>query len=290
MESLRNIKTYIKTKLSSLFNSNRVLAIKKEYLYSFFKKEDLRSCSTDGFDFFIIPSEYYLWKGVNIASKKNQNLNIKSKNTEEILEHLSSYFFADKETASLYGTKRYISKNVGFDLQFRIVKDIVLLDISSVSTIIALYNYIKNITIDELEKNKYLIDNYTAELEFWKGSDKWKINYPTEEIFFTEKWKKEMKGLIIDTLGNYDRGNSFEDSIGSPKTPTMVERKSKEFFDSELVKLICGMKHLNCNGQQINGWIYFKQIKTDDNISTFHDELMICNPYGHIEYVGYHKI
>ena len=56
MESLRNVKTYIKTKLSSLFNSNRVLAIKKEYLYSFFKKEDLCSCSTDGFDFFIIPS------------------------------------------------------------------------------------------------------------------------------------------------------------------------------------------------------------------------------------------
>ena len=70
-----------------------------------------------------------------------------------------------------------------------------------------------------------------------------------------------MKGLIIDTLGNYDRGDSFEDSIGSPKTPTMVERKSEEFFDSELVKLICGMKHLNCNGPQINGWIYFKQIK-----------------------------
>ena len=39
MESLRNIKTYIKTKLSFLFNSKRLLAIKKEYLYSFFKKK-----------------------------------------------------------------------------------------------------------------------------------------------------------------------------------------------------------------------------------------------------------
>jgi hypothetical protein len=55
-----------------------------------------------------------------------------------MLKTMSSYFFADKNPASLYGTNRS-----GVDLQFKITEDIVLLDISSLKTIVSLFRYVK---------------------------------------------------------------------------------------------------------------------------------------------------
>lgn len=66
MESLRLIKTYITSSIKSLFT----LREKKEYLRNFFKKEELKYKTENGLDFFIIPKQYYLWKGINTNDKK----------------------------------------------------------------------------------------------------------------------------------------------------------------------------------------------------------------------------
>ena len=148
MESLRLIKTYITSSIKSLFT----LREKKEYLRNFFKKEELKYKTENGLDFFIIPKQYYLWKGINTNDKKNRNVDIENKDTDVMLETMSSYFFADKNTASLYGTKRS-----GVDLQFKIVEDIVLLDISSLKTIVNLFRYVKNLTMEDVKSNEYLL-------------------------------------------------------------------------------------------------------------------------------------
>ena len=76
MESLRFIKTYIASSIKSLFS----LREKKEYLRNFFKKEELKYKTENGLDFFILPKQYYLWKGINTNDKKNRNSKIKLKN------------------------------------------------------------------------------------------------------------------------------------------------------------------------------------------------------------------
>ena len=275
MESLRLFKTYISSNIKSLFTTKE----KKEYLLNFFKKEELKYKTENGLDFFIIPKQYYLWKGININDKKNSNVDIENKDTDAMLKTMSSYFFADKNTASLYGTKRS-----GVDLQFKIVEDIVLLDISSLKTIVSLFRYIKNLTMEDVMKNEYLLEDYNAELTSWNEYPNWKKKYPTEKDFFEKKWKVNLRELITDTLGNYEAKTTSNRTIGSPKTPTRVERKSDEVFDILLVKFICSMTNFN-----YNGWIYFKINETNTEGSLFHDEIMICNPKDCIEYIDYHK-
>ena len=102
--------------------------------------------------------------------------------------------------------------------------------------------------------------------------------------------------LMKKILNSYDviknLGDSKEDFFVLDVELTKINgllrvlvRKSDEFSDQELVKLICGMKN-----NKINGWIYFKQEQEDGNKIIFHDEILICNPYGYIEYIDYHKI
>tara|TARA_B100001758_G_scaffold40566_1_gene31640 strand:- start:11636 stop:12466 length:831 start_codon:yes stop_codon:yes gene_type:complete len=275
MESVRLIKTYIISNIKSLFTSRQ----KKEYLHNFFKREELKYETKNGLDFFIIPKQYYLWKGINTNDRKNRNVDIENKDTDVMLKTLSSYFFADKNTASLYGTQR-----TGVDLQFKIVEDIVLLDISSLKTITTLFRYIKNLTMEDVESNEYLLKDYENELRSWNEYPNWKKKYPTKEDFFEKKWKVNLRELITDTLGNYEAKETSNGSIGSPKTPTKVDRKSNEFFDILLVKFICSMTNFG-----YNGWIYFRINETNTKGSIFHDEIMICNPNDCIEYVDYHK-
>lgn len=275
MESIKSIKTYISSNIKSLF----AIREKKEYLLNFFKKEELKYKTENGLDFFIIPKQYYLWKGINTNDKKNRNVDIENKDTDTMLKTMSSYFFADKNTASLYGTKRS-----GVDLQFKIVEDIVLLDISSLKTIVSLFRYIKSLTMEDVMKNEYLLEDYNTELSSWNEYSNWKKKYPTEKDFFEKKWKVNLRELITDTLGNYEVKTTSNGTIGSPKTPTKVERKSEEIFDILLVKFICSMTNFG-----YNGWIYFRINETNTEGSIFHDEIMICNPNGCIEYVDYHK-
>ena len=275
MESLRLIKTYVISNIKSLFTPRQ----KKEYLYNFFKRDELKHKTENGLDFFIIPKQYYLWKGINIKDKKNSNVDIENKDTDAMLKTMSSYFFADKNTASLYGTQR-----TGVDLQFKIVEDIVLLDISSLKTITTLFKYIKNLTMEDVKKNEYLLKDYENELSSWNTYPNWKKKYPTEEDFFKNKWKVNLRELITDTLGNYEAKQTSNGTIGSPKTPTKVERKSEELFDILLVKFICSITNFG-----YNGWIYFRINETNTEGSIFHDEIMICNPNGCIEYIDYHK-
>jgi len=272
---MESIKNYISSNIKLLFTKRE----KKEYLYNFFKREELKYKSENGLDFFIIPKQYYLWKGINTNDKKNEKVEIENKDTDKMLKTMSSYFFADKNTASLYGTKRS-----GVDLQFKIVEDIILLDISSLKTITALFKYIKKLTMDDVKRNEYLLKDYENELRAWNKYPNWKKRYPTEEDFFEKKWKVNLRELITDTLGNYEAKQTSNGTIGSPKTPTKVERKSEEFFDILLVKFICSMTNLG-----YNGWIYFRINETDTEGSIFHDEIMICDPNGSIEYVDYHK-
>jgi len=276
MESFRAIKTYIISNIKSLFTPRQ----KKEYLYNFFKRDELKYKTENGLDFFIIPKQYYLWKGINIKDKKNSNVDIENKDTDAMLKTMSSYFFADKNTASLYGTQR-----TGVDLQFKIVEDIVLLDISSLKTITTLFKYIKNLTMEDVKKNEYLLKDYENELSSWNTYPNWKKKYPTEKDFCEKKWKVNLRELITDTLGNYEAKQTSNGTIGSPKTPTKVERKSEELFDILLVKFICSITNFG-----YNGWIYFRINETNTEGSIFHDEIMICNPNGCIEYVDYHKI
>lgn len=269
MQSIKTLKTTIKSP---------IIKDKKYYLYNFFKKEDLNYGSTEGYHCFIIPTQYYIWKGINLNDEKNKNVNIEDKDSKKILDNISSYFFADKETASLYGSKKGCDNCV--DLQFKIVKDLVLMDISDINTIITLFKYLRNLKYEELKENELLFNDYNNELLDWNKSMNLKKKYPTEELFFEKKWKVWWAEQITNTLGNYEP-KYVNGKVSSPKTPKKVERKSDDFFDKILVDLICTI----CKKKGINGWIYFKQ---DDN--EFHDEIMICDAHEYIEYIDYHKI
>ena len=70
METLSSFRKSITSKISTLFNTNYHLNAKKKYLHEFFKKEDLKNISIDGLDYFIIPKQYYIWKGISTNDKK----------------------------------------------------------------------------------------------------------------------------------------------------------------------------------------------------------------------------
>ena len=170
---MQNIKT-LKTRIKS-----PIIKEKKKYLYNFFKKEDLNHGTKDGYDYFVIPNQYYIWKGVNLNDKKNKNVDIEDKDSKKILDNISSYFFADKETASLYGSK--IDGDNCVDLQFKIVKDLVLMDISNINTIITLFKYLRNLKYEELKENELLFNDYNIELLDWNKSVNLKKKNPTEK-------------------------------------------------------------------------------------------------------------
>ena len=70
MQSIKTLKTTIKSP---------IIKDKKYYLYNFFKKEDLNYGSKEGYHCFIIPTQYYIWKGINLNDEKNKNVNIEDK-------------------------------------------------------------------------------------------------------------------------------------------------------------------------------------------------------------------
>lgn len=255
-------------------STSDISKLKKKYFYDFFQKKDLKVINQDGFILYVIPKEYYLWRGIKIDISKAEwdESVVNDKNKVFITQ---SSFFADKKIASLYGTKTKNPKMTGIDLQFYIQEDIKLLDISDIRNIKRLWNHFKKIQIENVDDYPYLSEIYKKEHIKWMKSEIQKKKYPTEKDFF-EKFKNDyVYEIIVQTIGNLEY-----DSNKQIKTPTKCKRCSVDYMDLELVDVIC--KLLNC---EIDGWIYFKQEDND-----FHDEILLCNAPQFLKYVGSHKI
>tara|TARA_Y100000389_G_scaffold205100_1_gene263157 strand:+ start:1846 stop:2595 length:750 start_codon:yes stop_codon:yes gene_type:complete len=246
------------SKISRSKSTNDLQLLKKQYLYNFFLKKDLKKIKENGFTYYIIPSNYYLWKGIKD--------DIWIKNGEK-MDTLSSNFFADKNVASHYGTKKG-----GYELQFKIFKDIKLLDISDDNNIQLIYSKLKSLTEDQLLHYSFIKNTYISEKESWKKKEKLKQKYPD----FNEYFKKEqLLSVIVETIGEY----IHDPLLKTFKSPKKAVRKSAEWFDNELVDIICNIFN------EGDGWIYF--LHNDDD---FHDEIYICNASNFIRYIDYHKI
>lgn len=278
IKSLNDLDYSINQKLSKRDTKslNDISKLKKQYLYNFFKKKDLKIEMVDGFKLYIIPEGYYIWKGIKTKNRPYYNWYREGITDKKIiLKKIPLNFFASKDVASLYGSKK--KKDDGIDLQFRIIKPMKLLDIGDIANIKIMWRYFKNFTENDILNSEYLSNDYKKEFDKWNNSDSDSIKkkrYPTKKEFIEKFISNYLLEPLINTIGNYETYSN-----NKIKTPTKAERKSEDWMDEELVKIIC-------NFFKFDGWIYFKNTET-----TFHDEILLCkNGEEFLEYVGAHKI
>lgn len=246
-------------------------ALKKKYLYKFFQKKDLKKLKVDGFHCFVIPEQYYIWKGIKIDDPNNKWFVDGIKDHDGVFSGLSSNFFADKDVASHYGTKKG-----GVDLQFKIVKDVVLIDLSDYHNIHMIWKFFSNMKLYDVDKYPYVRDLYLKSRDDWMSRDRLQKKYPTEELWWDHFITENFKDIIVETIGNFE----YDTKSKKVKSPTKVHRRSAEWFDNDLVKMICNVFGDNCNG-----WIYFRGDVNDE----FHDEILLCNARDNLIYIDYHK-
>ena len=244
--------------------------LKKQYLYNFFLKKDLKKVVDNGFVSYVIPEQYYIWKGIKLNDPKNKWFVDGIRDNKEIFQNISSNFFADKHVASHYGTKHQ-----GVDLQFKIVKPIKLIDLSDFQNIQTIWKFFKNINIEQLDQYPYIQDLFEKSKEEWRNRERLQKKYPSEKEYFKFCIEKNFKEMIVETIGNFE----YDQASKSIKSPTKVHRRSAEWFDTDLVKAICNIFKENCDG-----WIYFKQDNDD-----FHDEILVCNAEHYLQYIDFHK-
>lgn len=244
-------------KLSRSLSTGDLNSYKKKYLYNFFLKKDLKKIKENGLNCFIIPKDYYLWKGIR-DKRWIENHDITK---------LKSNYFADKFVASHYGIKQD-----GYDLQFKIINDIKLVDISDDNNIQKIYSTLKSLTEEQLLQYSFIKDNYNEEKQKWLKKEKLQEKYP---IFLDYFIKQNLLEIIIETIGEY----IHDPLLKTFKSPKKAQRKSSEWFDEELEKIICNIFN------NVDGWIYF--LKDEDD---FHDEIYICNAYKFVKYIDFHKI
>ena len=242
INSLKSLKSYMKSKEEN-----------KKYLLKFFKKADLKSEKSPKyrFDLFVLPENYYLWKGINKGKEYDPTMNVNS-------------FFANKEVAAQYGTKK---SNPGKDLQFKIIHKIKLFDLGNIDNIVKIFKILDLITYQDLQhkSNKFYI---YLRSNFEKNFNTGKYN----ESEYLTKCIEMYKELLIETTCNYTLN---EQKL--IKTPTKCERKSSEWFDNDLVTFF------EAFDDDFDGWIHFK---TD----LFHDEILLFDTNKHLKFIDYHLI
>lgn len=248
LKSLKSLKTYTQYMKSKTDNKN--------YLYKFFKKSDLtfEKSAIYNFELYVLPINYFLWKGIDPGVKYDSSINDNS-------------FFANKEVAAHYGTKKKKKGVAGTDLQFKIINEIKLIDIGNLSNVIKIFKILDKITYDDLNDDsnnfhKYLKTNFIANVNTSK--------YDKTE--FLSKCIEMYKELLIETIANY--ALNFEKKI---KTPTRCERKSCEWFDDDLANFFKSFD------DQIDGWIHF-------HTEMFHDEILLFDVKKHLKFIDYHLI
>jgi hypothetical protein len=244
--------------------------LKKKYLFEFFRKQDIKRVIQDGFITYVIPKDYYLWKGITIHNNKNIDwYNKEGKiDKEKILEHIPFSFFANKKIASLYGVKKG-----GLDLQFFIKKEMKLIDIGDIRNIKKVWQLVKNLTLEDVQKNKHLTKLFNEEKASINKSEVRRIKYNTDTKVLQKFKENSLFDPLVNTIAQYERN-----SDGGFKTPTKARRKSED-YDLELVHILCNLINI-----KIDGWIYF------NDAQDFHEEILLCNGKNHLEYVGSHKI
>lgn len=241
VQSLKSLKSYMKTKQDN-----------KKYLLKFFKKSDLKyeTSSKYEFDLFVLPKQYYLWKGIDKGAKYDPSMSMNS-------------FYANKEVAAQhYGTKKK-----GTDLQFKIIREIKLFDLGSIDNIIKIFKILDKITYEDLQNDSNKFYHYL------------RTNF--EANFNTQKYDKETyvikcvemyKTLLIETTANFAMNEQKR-----IKTPTKCERKSCEWFDNDLAAFF------HAFDDDFDGWIHFQ---TD----FFHDEILLFDTNKHLKFIDYHLI
>jgi len=147
----------------------------------------------------------------------------------------------------------------GTDLQFKIKKEIKLLDIGNLNNMLILWGLITSLNEEKLNDDtnkfyKYLKKN--------AGVD---VTNPK----FLQKTMETYKDYIVNTCCNCETTGKPDYII---KTPTRCERKSDEFFDNYLIQFLSALD------DNIDGWIHF-------NTELFHDEILIFDVKKHLDYI-----
>jgi hypothetical protein len=246
-KSLQSIKTYTISKEKKL-----------NYLYKFFNKKALKLEKSKKYDFELItlPINYYLWKGIGKGLKYDASIN-------------TDGFFASKETASYYyGTNPDIR---GTDLQFKIIKELKLIDIGSLYNMRKIWDIIDSISLKNINDKKSKIYNYIKS-NYLVDNKKIGINSDIKDSKILPDIAHLYKTLLVETCVNYARSPNTK-----IKLPTKCIRKSDEVYDKKLIDFI---KSIDDN---IDGWIHFT---TED----FHDEILIFDVNKHLKFIDYHLI
>jgi hypothetical protein len=192
------------------------------------------------------------------------------------------FYLTDKKTASAYGTAMDSSKLVciytkppdpktydinssdiiplyykpghhGVNIEFEVIKDFVLLDIGNIGNIKKLWDIIdKSTKIDNDTKEGY----HATIAETCAMPRTYKV--PIGKRSFYTKYRK----------------------------PKRCERKSNDFQDEQLIKLICNNSELDF----IDGWIYFGTEHFGKDPSTFHGEVLLCKPEDKLQFKSVYEV
>jgi len=192
------------------------------------------------------------------------------------------FYLTDRKTASAYGTAMDSSKLVciyprppdpktdnikssdiiplyynpghhGANIEFEVIKDFVLLDIGNIGNIKKLWDIIdKSTTMDDDTKQLY----HETIVETCAMPRPYKV--PLTKRVFSTRYRK----------------------------PKRCERKSNDFLDSELIKLICNNSELDF----IDGWIYFGTEHFGKDPSTFHGEVLLCKPEDKLQFKSVYEV
>lgn len=227
-------------------------------------------------DVYIIPKGKSLWHGTTANTSEDKTTlewlnNIEKNNIEQTLNR--PLYLADKQTCSKYGSQKDNAKIVsivnhnitpgstcdpsmviplycvngshGIDIEFRVKEDIKLLDIGYSNNMKKVIKIIKTTIKDKTQQNEYI-------------------------------------SVLRNTCITHNDDTYTSDSNSEKLLNSLVcKRISTEWFDPDLVKLLCSDIDLD-----IDGWIYF----AESTSSSFHSEILLCKPNDKLKYRSTHTV
>lgn len=247
------------------------------------KRRDLSSKIQNGFTFYLFPKDKSLYHGTIANTEKdpsNYNKLIRKLMKMDVttsVSKLKTIYDTIERNKPLYLSHKAIADNYGCNN-----------DTSHIVT--ALHHSMSSVT--DKPNRKHIVPLYYVEgkhgitIEFvtikqLKLFDLGNLDNMKKLVAainnsktFSQEEKKEFIESLNDTCfsAEYDR----DYTITAIKE---CKRKSSEWFDPDLVRIICSLWKKDLNLPDIDGWIYFETPN-----STFHFEVLLCNPFDLIKY------
>lgn len=226
---------------------------------------------------------YKFTKGKKLFHGTIANTNAVSKKDKEYYEYIIAndlqhafsrpLFLSDKKTASIYGTKKDTTTVIYLN------PDNNSNHIKSAECIPVYYKpgqHGVDIEFQIITEDILLVDIGNAK----NISKILKIIDSLDATRFTNKFSRDnVKSILIHACAYGTKSNISSRSV------SVCNRISHYDVDRDLAYIIC-----NILGLEVHGWIYFGEELSGRNKSTFHGEVMLCNPAHVLQFNKIHTV